>query len=125
MKETVPGRLWSPLCMGYRVMARKIYYLDQADWTREEYYDLNMYLNKMFMNVEENFNEIAQMEIRRMSLITKTLILAQIRSKGLDTLLKWPNFRLIANLEPLEERLVLVENTSNFNPAFNDLNIGW
>ncbi len=86
---------------------KKLYYLDQKNWSSKEYYCLHRYLHRMLLHYDHNIDAIANMDIDRMSEITKVLMYCIISYYNLDSLFKLANLTDLAECKPLPEPLML------------------
>ena len=104
---------------------KKIYYENQKDWEQDDFYILHRFINKMFLNVKNTrIQEIKELDITRMSIITKTIIFCIIMFQHKTNLFELTNLKLLKNTKPLEERLDLVKNPINYYAIYNKYNIG-
>jgi len=70
-------------------------------------------------------SEIESLDISIMSRITQTLLYVNILSKDRTDLLKLSNLSGLSRIEPLPERLNLVDSPTDVHEVFKKYNIGW
>ena len=94
-----------------RVMLNvKPYYAPQNDWSSNDYYSLHRYLHRLVNHADRKRDEIAQLDVQRMSDKTKVLLYCIISYYHLDKLFELSNLQELKKCQPLSEPLVLSEH---------------
>lgn len=85
----------------------KPYYVPQNDWSSNDYYSLHRYLHRLVLHADSKKDEIAQLDIQKMSDKTKVLLYCIISYYHLEKLFELSNLQELTNCKPLSETLVL------------------
>jgi len=110
----------------YDYTSKQPYYLDQSAWDIEEYYTLNRYLNKLFLQREKRMNEITDIDFDRLTEITRVLFRIQISNKRLDHLMdSVANLKPFKDVQPLSEPLYLRIPPIDDKQIYLDYNVRW
>lgn len=101
------------------------YYADQTDWKHDDFYQLNRYLSRLFTFAARRMEEIQAMDLSQMTDETKVLICIIIRFQNKKSLFELDNLAELRNIEPLKEKLNLVENPMDLHDMYKKYNVGW
>ncbi len=101
----------------------KPYYMDQSDWGSNEFYALHRYMHRMITKKDKKLDEIKQMNLSRMSDISKVLLYCIIEYYGLEGLLEFENLSSLKNCKPLKEPLILDACNANQNTVYGNMNV--
>ena len=85
----------------------KPYYAPQNNLDSNDYYSLHRYLHRLVTHADRKKDEIAQLDVQRMSDKTKVLLYCVISYYHLDRLFELSNLRELTECQPLSEPLVL------------------
>ena len=85
----------------------KPYYISQDDWSNDDFYSLHRYLHRLILHYDKRKDEIAQLDVGKMSEKTKVLLYCIINYYHLDNLLKMKNLNALSDCKPLSEPLML------------------
>ena len=89
-------------------MAEKVYYENQNNWSKDDYYYLHRVLHRIFYFNKKHSDEIKAMDVSKMSEKTMVLINCIIRYYGFDQLFEeYGNINLIRDVKPLKSTLVI------------------
>jgi len=110
----------------YDYTSKLPYYLDQSSWGIDEYYALNRYLNKLFLQSEKRMNEISEIDFDRLSEISRVLFRIQLSRKKLDHLIDTvANLGRFKDVQPLNESLYLRKPPIDDKKIYLDYNVRW
>lgn len=102
----------------------KIYYEPQIDWDTDDFFYLHRVLHRIFFYNEKYADEIEEMDVSKMSEITRTLISCIIRYYHYEFLFeKYKNLSGVKNSQPLKETLVLDTNPLPEENVYKEMNI--
>ena len=85
----------------------KPYYIEQENWSSEDYYSLHRYLHRLVLHYDQKKMEIAELDVQRMSERTRVLLYCIITYYHLEKLFEYPNLRKLEDCQPLPEPLLL------------------
>lgn len=85
----------------------KPYYAPQNDWSSNDYYCLHRYLHRLVLHADRKKDEIAQLDIQKMSDKTRVLLYCIISYYHLEQLFELSNLHNLTECKPLSEPLVL------------------
>ena len=102
----------------------KVYYQNQTSWGMDDFYYLHRYLNKLVYNSAIRKDEIEELQLNRMSDITKVLLYVVIRFQAKMYLLSLPNLDELKETKPLPAKLNLVEQPTDAHGLYVEYNIG-
>lgn len=104
----------------------KIYYLSQKNWSCDDFYCLNRYLNRLFIYEEKKQEEIKQLDVSRMSIQTKTIIRCLLEFQNKEYFMdKYPNLAELKDIGPLKEPLYLEKPPGFYHKIYTKYNILW
>lgn len=101
----------------------KPYYIEQDNWSSDDYYSLHRYLHRMVLHSEQKKDEIADLDIDRMSEKTKVLLYCIISYYHLEKLFELANLSGLAECKPLSEPLVLSEHGLKEENVYYRMNV--
>ena len=108
----------------YDYTCKQPYYLDQSAWGIKEYYTLNRYLNKLFLQSEKRMNEITEIDFDRLTEITRVLFRIQFSRKRLEHLMDTvANLEKFKDVQPLSEPLYLRRPPIDDKQVYLDFNV--
>jgi len=102
----------------------KVYYENQTEWGKDEYYYLHRVLHRLFSHYERYSDEIRNMDVSRLSDETKVLIYCIIcyyHNEFLFDMLS--DGEQIRNIKPLKESLVLDDTPLPENNIYKQMNV--
>ena len=101
-----------------------IYYEPQDGFGTKEYYALHRDLHRLFFYDKKYGEEIAAMDVSRLTEETKVLIYCIIRYYHKESLYdKYSNLQQISKMQPLKKRLVIDEAPFLNDPVYEEMNI--
>lgn len=101
----------------------KPYYVDQKNWSSDDYYSLHRYLHRLLLHSDRKKNEISELDISRMSDKTKVLMYCIISYYHLDELFDLANLNGLTECKPLSEPLVLGEHGLKEENVYYRMNV--
>ena len=101
----------------------KPYYAQQNDWNSNDYYSLHRYLHRLVTHADRKRDEIAQLDVQRMSDKTKVLLYCVISYYHLDRLFELSNLRELTECQPLSEPLVLSDHGLREENVYYKMNV--
>ena len=101
----------------------KPHYMSQSDWGSDEFYALHRYMHRMITKKDKKPDEIKQMNLNKMSDISKVLLYCIIEYYGLESLFEFENLASLKNCKPLEEPLILDVCNANQNSVYGNMNV--
>lgn len=105
-------------------MADKIYYEVQDNWKEGEYYYLHRYLHRMLFYYNKFSEEIASLDLSKMTHETKVLMYCIIKYYHYDFLMEqYSNLSDLIDTKPLEHELVLEHETALENDIYQQMNV--
>lgn len=105
-------------------MQRRIYYQDQTDWTKNEYYYLHRYLHRRLFHYKKYAEEISSLDLSKMSKETKVLMYCIIKYYNYDFLIEQhENLSELADTKPLEDKLILDDNPLPEDNIYKKMNV--
>lgn len=103
-------------------MEEKIYYVEQSDWQKQDYYYLHRYMHKMIYYYKKRMDEIRQLDLSKMSTETKTILYCIIKYYNYDFLMDG-NLQELRSTKPLDYTLVIDGATANEENIYSQMNI--
>ena len=102
----------------------RIYYEPQEGWGIKEYYALHRYLHRMLFYDEKYSEEIAAIDLSRLTKETIALMYCIIRYYQKEYLYEqYENLRAVKNACPLSEPLVIDEPPYLNETAYEEMNV--
>lgn len=101
----------------------KPYYAPQNDWNSNDYYSLHRYLHRLVTHADRKRDEIAQLDVQKMSDKTKVLLYCVISYYHLDRLFELSNLRELTECQPLPEPLVLSDHGLREENVYYKMNV--
>ena len=102
-----------------------IFYEDQSKFDMDDFYQLARNMNRLFLKHESKQEQIASLDLSRMSIITKTIMVALLKAQKKDFFLDSPQFAELREIQPFKTRFNLVEEPANCHEWLVYYNIGW
>jgi len=102
-----------------------ILYEDQSNFDMDDFYQLARNMNRLFLKHDSKQEQIASLDLSRMSVITKTIMVALLMTQKKGYLIDNPQFAELKNIQPFEKRFNLVEEPANCHEWLLYYNIGW
>ena len=99
-------------------------YADQTHWAADDFYELNRYLNKLFLQRKDRQEEFTNLDFDRMSEETRVLIRIHIETKKLENDLE-DNLRPFLDVKPLKKDLYLKVPPYDANEVYLKYNVRW
>ncbi len=101
-----------------------IYYEDQTGWTKGDFCYLHRYLHRLFYYYNKHEMEISQLDVDRMTNITRVLIYCIIVYYHYDFLFsEYNNLAPLKDTKSLEKKLVLDDGTLQEDDIYKKMNI--
>ena len=109
----------------YTLSIEKIepYYMDQSDWSADEFYALHRYMHKLISKRDKKIEEIKQMDLNKMSEKTKVILYCIIEYYGLESLFEYDNLAPLKDCKPLKKPLILDVCGANYNTVYGSMNV--
>ena len=105
-------------------MVDKLYYENQNNWDKDDYYYLHRVLHRIFYYNKKYSDEIKSMDVSRMSDRTRVLINCIVRYYGFDYLFdEYTNIKDISKAKPLPESLVLDDEPLPEDNVYRQMNV--
>jgi len=101
----------------------KPYYAPQNDWSSNDYYSLHRYLHRLVTHADRKKDEIAQLDVQRMTDKTKVLLYCIISYYHLDKLFELSNLQKLTECQPLSEPLVLSDHGLKAENVYYKMNV--
>jgi len=101
------------------------FYYDQSNFDMNDFYQLARNMNKLFLKYDTYQKQIASLDLSRMSVITKPIMVALLMTQKKGYLFDNPQFAELKNIQPFETRFNLVEEPANCHEWLLYYNIGW
>ena len=102
-----------------------ILYEDQSNFEMDDFYQLARNMNRLLLKHDSKQEQIASLDLSRMSVITKTIMVALLLTQKKGYLFDNPQFAELKNIQPFETRFNLVEEPANCHEWLLYYNIGW
>ena len=101
----------------------KPYYAPQNDWSSNDYYCLHRYLHRLVLHADRKKDEIAQLDIQKMSDKTRVLLYCIISYYHLEQLFELSNLQKLTECKPLSEPLVLSSHGLKEENVYYKMNV--
>ena len=112
-----------PYRKGENILNTKPYYAPQNSWSGNDYYSLHRYLHRLITHADRKKDEIAQLNVQRMSDKTKVLLYCIISYYHLETLFELSNLHKLTECQPLSEPLVLSDHGLREENVYYKMNV--
>ena len=108
---------------GENMLNTKPYYAPQNDWSTNDYYSLHRYLHRLVTHADRKSDEIAQLDVQKMSDKTKVLLYCIISYYHLDKLFELSNLQRLTKCQLLSEPFVLSDHGLREENVYYKMNV--